>query len=247
MLAACLADESAARLHHAANTAAMGVRARQLRAVTSQIAACLERRRDDLTFSLATASRRTSDAPLLRRGDTNGDQGGIRSTRNGAAGGTSFAEELRLIASRSTIGRDQDFIVLALHRASRDTVGPNGPDAWAGRTEWTSFTLRTRRPRGAGRTDRTGIPLGPRRAGRTCIALRALAAGGQTGKQGHCQHQMRSAHCHILRARATAPLLEDQTRQLDARTHARKLADALAPEDSFVYLAKRSTKPMVMT
>src|SRR5436309_11831039 len=107
MLAACLADESAARLHHAANTAAMGVRARQLRAVTSQIAACLERRRDDLTFSLATASRRTSDAPLLRRGDTNGDQGGIRSTRNGAAGGTSFAEELRLIASRSTIGRDQ--------------------------------------------------------------------------------------------------------------------------------------------
>jgi hypothetical protein len=212
----------------------MGVRARQLRAVTSQIAARPERRRDDLTWSLATASRRTPNALLLRRSNTNGDQGSVRSARNGAARGASFAEELRLIASCSTIGRDQDFIVLALHRASRDTVGPNCPDARAGRTEWTSFTLRTRRPWGSGRTDRTGIPLGPRRAGRTYVALRALAAGGQTGKQGHCQHQMRSTHCHILRERVPAPSLEDQTQQLDARTNARKLADALAPQDSFV-------------
>ena len=114
----------------------MGVRARQLR-TAAVLAPCARRNKGAANDA---AKRRT----LLRRADANGHQRRIRGTRYRAAGRASFTEKLRLIARRSAIGRDQDFIVLALYRASRNAVRTDHPDARAGRTRWTFFALWTR-------------------------------------------------------------------------------------------------------
>jgi len=172
-----------ARLHHGPNTAAMGVRARQFRTV-------------------ASIYRETAPSRLLRRANTNCNQRRIRSAWNRAAGSASFAEELCLIARRAAVSGDHDFIVLALHRAPRNAVQSDHPDAWAGRIWRPFFTLRAGRTRRPRRTDRTRIALGALRPGWTCIALRALTAGSQADEQHQCQRQgqrhVRHAHGHIL-------------------------------------------------
>src|SRR5206468_12928539 len=102
----------------------------------------------------------------------------IRGTRYRAAGRAPFAEELRLIARRPAIGCDQNFVVLALHRASRNAVRTNDPDARARRTRWTFFALWTWGSRRLGRACRTYIAFGTLGSGRTLLALRALTTGG---------------------------------------------------------------------
>jgi len=156
-----------ARLHHGANTAAMGVRARQFRTMAVGLPQKIARRRTSLR------QRR-----LLWRGDTNRDQRRIRSTWHRAAGSAAFAEELRLIARRATVSGDEDFIVLALHRAPRHAVRSDHPDARAGWTWRPFFTLRAWRTRRPCRTDRARIALGTLGSRWPLIALRTLAAGG---------------------------------------------------------------------
>jgi len=156
-----------ARLHHGANTAAMGVRARQFRTVAV-----------DLPQKPLDAEQVQGSARLLWRADANRNQRRIRSTWHRATGRASFAEELRLIARRAAVSGDQDFIVLALHRAPRNAVRSDHPDARTGRTGRPFITLRTWRTGRTRRTDRTCIALGTLRSGRAWIALRTLAAGG---------------------------------------------------------------------
>ena len=96
----------------------------------------------------STPSKRRA-ARLLRRANANRDQWRIRRTWHRTAGSASFAEELRLIARCPAVSGDQDFIVLAFHRAPRNAVRSYHSDAWAGRTWRPFFTLqtwRTRRP-----------------------------------------------------------------------------------------------------
>jgi len=159
---------------------------------------------------------------LLRRADANRDQWRIRGARHRAAGSASLTEELRLIARRPAIGGDQDLIVLALYRALRNAVRSDDPDTRTRRPGWSFFTLRTWRARRTCRTDRACIAFGTLRSGWTGIALRTLAAAGQTGKQCNCQSQMRHAHRHSL-PRKRRPTIAAYKIKLDplaqARTH----------------------------
>jgi hypothetical protein len=188
----------------------MGVRTRQLR-TAAVLAPCARRNKGAANDA---AKRRA----LLRRADANGHQRRIRGTRYRAAGRAPFAEELRLITRRPAIGGDQDFVVLALHRASRNTVRTDHPDARAGRTRWTFFALWTRGSRRPGRAPphlhRLWVPevrADPDRL--------AGLYHRRSSEQRHCQRQMRHAHrCILPRKTAAISRLEDQTRQLGART-----------------------------
>jgi hypothetical protein len=162
-----------ARLHHGANTAAMGVRARQFRTIALH-----------LPQKPRAANKLRESAHLLRRADANRDQRRIRSTWHRAAGSASIAEKLCLIARRAAVSGDQNFIVLALHRTPRNAVRSDHSDAWAGRTWRPFFTLRPWRAGRPSRTDRTGIALGALRPGWTLIALRTLATGGRPASNG---------------------------------------------------------------
>ena len=137
---------------------------------------------------------------LLRRRDANRDQRRVGRAGRGAAGSASFGQELRRISGRPAIGRDQNFVVLALRPCSRSTRSPisttrtlglGGPAGPAG--------PRTGR---AGRTDgtsRTGIALGTLRPRRTGIALRAFpAAPTRPASNATASDQMRCTHFQIL-------------------------------------------------
>src|SRR5262249_49629556 len=170
---------------------------------------------------------------LRWRAHANSDERRVGSTRDRAAGSASLTQELRLIARGPAIGGKQDFIVLALHRAARNAIRSDDTDAWARRTRRAFLTLRTRRSGRPGRTDRTSVAFWARRTSRALFALRTLAAAGDAGEQSQRHHQMRHTHCHILPEKCRAPIqLEDQTRQLGARTHAR--TPALAARKCFV-------------
>src|ERR1700733_12778 len=90
--------------------------------------------------------------PLLWGAYTNRHQRGVGWARRGTAGSASFTQELRLVSGRPAIGRDQDFVVLALNRASRDAVRLDHPHA---RARWTLLALRSLRTGRAGWTERT--------------------------------------------------------------------------------------------
>src|SRR6516162_5121569 len=95
-------------------------------------------------FTAMTARRPNKPADSARlswRGSANHDQRRIRTAWHWTAGSASFAEELRLIARGAAIGGDQDFVVLALHRAPRSAIRSDHSDARAGRACRTFFTL----------------------------------------------------------------------------------------------------------
>jgi len=191
-----------ARLHHGVNAAAMGV---------GNFAPWRR-----FTGKLRRAEQAQGSSHLLRRAGANRDQRRIRSTWHRAAGSASFAEKLRLIARSAAIGGDQDFIILALHRAPRNTVRSDHPDAWAGRTWRPFFTLRTWRTRRPRRANRTRIALRALRPGWACIALRALDARSQAGEQHRSRATRAWSYCpHRKPPRYRR--LEDQTRQFGAR------------------------------
>ena len=119
------------------------------------------------------------DGLLLRRSDANRDQRSVGRRTRGTAGRPSFAEELRLISGRAAIGRHQDFVVLALHRATRHAIRFDHPDAWAGRTRLSLRSGRTGRSGWACRTSRAGIALRTLRPRGARVALRAFAAASQ--------------------------------------------------------------------
>jgi hypothetical protein len=138
-----------ARLHHGANTAAMGVRARQFR--TMAVIYCKNR----------SAPNKLAAAPPIVARRRNPRPTAYSKRWHRAAGSAAFAEELRLIARRAAVSGDQDFIVLALHRAPWNAVRSDHSDARAGRTWRPFFTLRAWGPGGpAGPTD-PASPLGP--------------------------------------------------------------------------------------
>jgi len=142
------------------------------------------------------------DFQLFRRSDANRDQRSIGRRPHGTTGRASFAQELRLISGRPAIGRHQDFIVLALHRAARHAVRFDDPDARARRTRLALRPSRAGRSGGTRRARRTGVAFRALRTRRAWIALRTLAATGQqTGhgqQQRHRNCQMRCTHFQIL-------------------------------------------------
>src|SRR5215469_5872107 len=157
------------------------------------------------------------------RGSANRDQRRIRTAWHWTAGSASFAEELRLIARRAAIGGDQDFVVLALHRAPRNAIRSDHSDARTGRTFRTFFTLRPRRTGRPRWTDRTGIALGApgvqvgpdrpadpcrRRLGRRATPMSApQSAPLATRALSYSPHREPPRHRRV----------EDQTRQFGAR------------------------------
>ena len=83
---------------------------------------------------------------LLWRRNANRDQRRIGRTCVRAAGRPAFAEHLRRVPGRPAIGRNQNLVILALHRAAGRAVRLHHPDARTGRPR------RTLRARWAGRT-----------------------------------------------------------------------------------------------
>ena len=160
---------------------------------------------------------------LLRRTDANRNQRRIGRARIGAAGSPSFAQELRLIAGRSAIGRYQNFVVLALHRAPGYAIRLDDPHARAWRPRRALRSCGTGRARRTFRSRWTDITLRALRPCGTGVPLRALAATGQrTGQarqQRHRKCQMRSTHFQSLPSffeiledcRSRASAIEDQT------------------------------------
>jgi hypothetical protein len=139
-------------------------------------------------------NRRANYPRLLGRGDADRDQRSVGRTGVGTAGRPFFAEELRRVAGRPAIGRDQDFVVLALHRTTREAIRFNDPNGRAWRTLLALRASRTGRTRRARGTNRTLIAFGALRSRRTCIPLRTLAATRQSRQQRHCECQMRCTH-----------------------------------------------------
>ena len=178
------------------------------------------------------AAAATASPLLLRRAHANRDQRGVGRGRRGTAGCASFAQELRWVAGRATIGRHQDFVVLALDRAPRYAVRFDDPNAGAGRT---GRALRPGRTGWTGRTSRTRGPDVAFRALRPCwtrTALRALAATGQGSGQARQQRyrncQMRCTHFRIL----PSFRLESRSRTRQQKIKLGRLAQGRCPRAS---------------
>jgi len=139
---------------------------------------------------------------LLWRCNANRDQRRVGRTCVRAAGRTAFAEHLRGIPRRSAIGRDQNFVILALHGAAGGAVRLHHADARTGRANGALRAGRTGWARGTHRADVAFWALRTGGTGRTGVALRAFTATGQAADDPRQQYdrecQMRCTHFQVL-------------------------------------------------